>query len=223
MTRGENPATASSEALAERDIFWPTANFAGRGLVSLRGIARMCFRGCETHRHYRKDLGSGCCRPDVGDFPLAQNKNGAWFHKESTELADFLEPYVMSKITDIIPDGHYNRLERSIYNSSNLAKIWVMNKPDVVALVRELEANKCISINAVMTSAFIRELDKIERIDRLITVAESRRNSVFREIERRRATFAQLLRDKVQDVQDAEFETIEPKSISQNNKNKNAA
>jgi len=97
-----------------------------------------------------------------------------------------------------------------------------MEKPDVVAWVRELDANKYISINRVMASAFVRELNSIERIDQLITVAESRRNSVFREIERRRATFAQLLRNRVEDVQDAEFETIEPKSISQN-KNKNAA
>ena len=57
---------------------------------------------------------------------------------------------------------------------------------------------------------------KIEQIDRLTALAESRRNAVLREIERHRSTFAQLLRDKVQDVQDAEFETIEPKSIPQN-------
>ena len=78
-------------------------------------------------------------------------------------------------------------------------------------------------MGAAFNSAFIRELTSLERIDRLAALAESRRNAVLREIERHRAVFAQLLRDKVQDVQDAEFETIEPKAISQNDTGNNEA
>ena len=74
-----------------------------------------------------------------------------------------------------------------------------------------------------MHSAFTQELHRIEQIDRLVTVAESRRNAVLHEIERHRATFAQLLRHKVQDVQDAEFKTIEPKSIPQSDTANNEA
>ena len=44
----------------------------------------------------------------------------------------------------------------------------------------------------------------------LITVAESRTNSVFREIERRRATFAQLLREQVEDS--AKTQSLKPSS-----------
>jgi hypothetical protein len=75
-----------------------------------------------------------------------------------------------------------------------LAQRWVMKDPGVVGWVNELEANGYISINEVMASVFERELSRIERVDRLITVAEDRRNSVLREIERRRAMFAQSLR-----------------------------
>jgi hypothetical protein len=45
-------------------------------------------------------------------------------------------------------------------------------------------------------------LDKIERIDRLTTIAETRRNAMLREIDRR------TLRRQVQEVE-GEFEVIE--------------
>ena len=54
------------------------------------------------------------------------------------------------------------------------------------------------------------KLDDIERIDRLITSAESRRNAGLREIERRRAVLGETLRRSVQEIEDGEFEVIEP-------------
>ena len=68
------------------------------------------------------------------------------------------------------------------------------------------------------------QIDNIERIDRSITIAEGRRNAVLREIDRRRATFAQTLRGKIHEIEDAEFETIAPKAITPNDATtKNAA
>jgi hypothetical protein len=55
----------------------------------------------------------------------------------------------------------------------------------------------------------IGDLDNIERIDRLTAIAESRRNAILREIDRRRAVLGQALRTKVQEVEDGEFEEIE--------------
>src|SRR4029453_16115799 len=73
------------------------------------------------------------------------------------------------------------------YRASELSKEfadrWAMKDPDVVAWVNELVANERISMDAVWNSAFATELDRIERIDRLATVAESRRNAGLREIE----------------------------------------
>src|SRR5262245_56487499 len=93
-----------------------------------------------------------------------------------------------------------------------MAVQWFEEDPKVLALLKELETHKAIrpmtqSIDAV----FIAELDRIERIDRLIANVESRRNRVFREIDRRRA-FARSLRDAIQKAEDAEFEVIELKS-----------
>jgi hypothetical protein len=53
------------------------------------------------------------------------------------------------------------------------------------------------------------ELDKLERFNRLIASAEWRRNATLREVERRRASFADKLRREVGKIEDAEFQTIE--------------
>jgi hypothetical protein len=59
-----------------------------------------------------------------------------------------------------------------------------------------------------MVQALPMELDKIERIDRLITIAETRRNAMLREIDRRRAVLSEALRRQVQEVE-GEFEVVE--------------
>ena len=90
---------------------------------------------------------------------------------------------------------------------------WLNKEPDVVAWMSELETDKNISMNEVTASAFVRNLDRIERVDRLLAAAESRRNAAFREIERRREiVFARSLRGAVQQAEDAEFTIVEPAS-----------
>jgi hypothetical protein len=59
-----------------------------------------------------------------------------------------------------------------------------------------------------MIQTLAEEFDDIERIDRLTTIAENRRNSMLREIDRRRAVLDEPLRRQVQEVE-AEFEVIE--------------
>jgi hypothetical protein len=61
-----------------------------------------------------------------------------------------------------------------------------------------------------MANALVQKLDNIERIDRLITTAESRRDASLREIERRRAFLGETLRRSVQEIEDGQFEVIEP-------------
>jgi len=60
-----------------------------------------------------------------------------------------------------------------------------------------------------MADALVNRLDSIERIDRLTTTAESRRNASLHEIERRRALLGETLRRSVQEIEDGEFEVIE--------------
>jgi hypothetical protein len=61
---------------------------------------------------------------------------------------------------------------------------------------------------------FAEGIEKIERVNRLITIAEARRNAALREIDHHRTTFAHILQEKVRDVEEAVFETIETKAIA---------
>jgi hypothetical protein len=56
------------------------------------------------------------------------------------------------------------------------------------------------------------KLDDIERIDRMIGLAEARRNVVLREIDRHREPLSQNLRRSVQQVEDGQLRVIENKS-----------
>jgi len=115
--------------------------------------------------------------------------------------------------------------ENSIREASERIAIhWLKEDPEILALLKELETRKVIlPMTTTIDLAFAAELDRIERIDRLIAAVESRRNAVFREIDRRRA-FARSLRDAIQKAEDAEFEIIEPKSNARTAKsNGNAA
>jgi hypothetical protein len=65
-------------------------------------------------------------------------------------------------------------------------------------------------LRVVLTAALALKIDKMERIDRMITGAEARRNVALREIDRHRATLAAALRQAADEVLDAEFKEIPP-------------
>ena len=96
---------------------------------------------------------------------------------------------------------------------------YVRREPDAVTLVHELLAGAGVSMDDLMADALAEKLDDIERIDRLTTIAESRRNASLREIDRRRAVLGETLRRSVQEVEDGEFKVIETTPA----KGKNAA
>jgi hypothetical protein len=58
------------------------------------------------------------------------------------------------------------------------------------------------------------ELEYIERIDHLTTIAEGRRNASLREIDRRRAIPAEKLRPTVQEIEADEVKPIEGKNAA---------
>jgi hypothetical protein len=92
--------------------------------------------------------------------------------------------------------------------AEQLAHDYVRRKPDALKLIAKLLASASLSIDALMVRTLPEQLDKIERIDRLITIAETRRNAMLREIDRRRAALSEALRRQVQEVE-AEFEVVE--------------
>ena len=92
--------------------------------------------------------------------------------------------------------------------AEELTQAYLQRKPGAINLIDKLLANASLSVDALMVTALAEELDNIERIDRLTTVAETRRNAMLREIDRRRAMLGEALRRQVQEVE-GEFEVVE--------------
>jgi hypothetical protein len=80
--------------------------------------------------------------------------------------------------------------------------------PRAVKTVHELFTNEGEDMDSFMADALVKHLDDIERIERLITSAESRRNNALREIDRRRAALGEALRRSVQQIEDGQFKEI---------------
>ena len=93
--------------------------------------------------------------------------------------------------------------------AEELAQDYVRRKRCAIKLIRRLLAKAGVSMETLTVRALAPELDYIERIDRLTTIAEGRRNASLREIDRRRPALGETLRRSVQDVEDSEFEVIE--------------
>jgi hypothetical protein len=90
-----------------------------------------------------------------------------------------------------------------------LRKAWASRDKNGIKEVNKLLASAGLTIDAVMAQTLAINIDNIERIDRMIMMAETRRNTALHEIERHRASLGLALRRATQDVEDAEYEVIE--------------
>jgi hypothetical protein len=104
--------------------------------------------------------------------------------------------------------------------AAQLAQEFGRGERRAIALVQQQIADAGLDMDALAVKEIRgRNLEFIERIDRLITIAESRRNSSLREIDRRRAALGQTLRRSVQEIEDDKLKVIETTPV----KGKNAA
>ena len=88
---------------------------------------------------------------------------------------------------------------------------YAQRKPGAIKLVKDVLARAGMGIDRLMSDALADKLDDIERINRLSAAAESRRNATLNELDRRRATLGEASRRSVQEIEDAQFEVIEPR------------
>jgi hypothetical protein len=109
--------------------------------------------------------------------------------------------------------------EARAQKAKELDQAYVRHELETVTLIDELLSAAGASMDSFMADALIKNLDYIERIDRLISIAEERRNASLTEIERRRAVLGTTLRRSVQEIEDAEFKVVEATPT----KGKNAA
>jgi hypothetical protein len=99
-------------------------------------------------------------------------------------------------------DELLTRISTAIKPNDILEDIWVREDVDLVWEIFRLRSIK---------------LDDIERIDRMIAIAEARRNAILREINRHREVLSQNLRRAIQDVEDGPLRVIENASVKGGN------
>ena len=61
----------------------------------------------------------------------------------------------------------------------------------------------------VMAETLEDKIEPFERFDRMLASSEARRNNALREIERHRAALGAVMRQAIDEVQDAEFRDVE--------------
>jgi hypothetical protein len=124
-------------------------------------------------------------------------------------LQHFLEPLRKDWVQDEPFPPSLLDMIREDQATKKLVRAYARREPDAVRLVHRLVTDAGASMDGLMADALAERLDDIERIDRLISIAESRRDASLHEIERRRAVLGETLRRSVQDIEDGEFELIE--------------
>jgi hypothetical protein len=122
------------------------------------------------------------------------------------------EPDAVEKVNELLVGSRgMDRVldDAKAKKAKELAQEYAGREPDAIELVNRLLASHVLTLDDIMSKEFSARLDEIERIDRLIASAEIRRNASLREIDRHRAVLGEALRQKMQEVEDVEFEEIE--------------
>ena len=79
---------------------------------------------------------------------------------------------------------------------------------EAIATVDAVLAAAGLTVEAATAHTFAGRLDEVERIERMIYLAEKRKNAALRELDRRRDALAEQLRRAAEEVQDAEFSEV---------------
>jgi hypothetical protein len=96
------------------------------------------------------------------------------------------------------------------FRIDRLVQDYSQRTPAAITRINKLLAAAGVSMDSLAVNWLAEKFDYIERIDRLTTIAENRRNASLREIDRHRAVLGESLRRSVQEIEDGEFEVIEP-------------
>jgi hypothetical protein len=113
--------------------------------------------------------------------------------------------------------GLTRRMDKILSNArarkaKELVQAYARGESNAINLVGEILQRAGVSMDDLLADVLSQHLDEIERIDGLIASAESRRNAALREIDRRHALLGETLRRSMQEIEEGEFEVIEPAS-----------
>jgi hypothetical protein len=121
--------------------------------------------------------------------------------------------------SDLINASKFEGLEATLspvigYDEAhNLAGNWMGGKTRAIKKVDRLLQEGGLSAANVVARGLVANLGIIERIERMIAVAEARRNAALREIDRHRATLADALRRTIRPVEDGRYPVLEGRAV----------
>jgi hypothetical protein len=113
---------------------------------------------------------------------------------------------ILSSI-DLDMDGVLYRARNN--RAEELVKEYARRESAAVALIDDLLAKAGMTIDALIVPHLHEQLQWVERVDRLTTVAETRRNDSLREIDRRRSALGEKMRRSMQEIEQRELTLIE--------------
>ncbi len=148
----------------------------------------------------------------MGEFAQKLGRDCAQNKPDAVDRVNKILDRIGLHLDDILENAQAKKAQ-------DLVRDFVRRKRDAVTLVNDLLAKEGTSTDVLAINVLAENLEVIERIDRLTTIAENRRNAALREIDRRRAVLGETLRRTVQEVEAAEFKVIETTP----DKGKNAA
>jgi DNA-directed RNA polymerase subunit F len=96
-----------------------------------------------------------------------------------------------------------------LHRAKELVHQYFQQDSEAHALVHAILTKAGKSVDSFSVDALTDQLDFVERIDRLQTSAESRRDDSLHQIDRRRASFGERLRQAVQRLEEDELKVIE--------------
>jgi hypothetical protein len=132
-----------------------------------------------------------------------------------------IEVFRLRRITrDLMMVNRYIGLAKTLaplvgcLQAETLAEGWAARKSDVVEEVNKTLASAGLSTDTILAQTFSAKLDDIERIEHLMSLAETRRNATLREIDRHRQTLGLKLRRVAQELEDGQCRLIQSASTS---------
>jgi hypothetical protein len=102
-------------------------------------------------------------------------------------------------------------------DADTLATNWAARNPSAIKRVNKILDSAGLTMDAVIAQTLSENLDFVERIERMITVKESCRNAVLREIDRHQATLAHTLRGTVHQLEHGEIQVIDDTQSAEGN------
>ena len=177
------------------------------------------------------------CLALLGPRPLIDGEDGTNYdvilERISADVApaDFVEEIWVRNVVDLVWDSvrlrrlksqllhaaAHQGLERVLtpllgwLSADKLSGKWASGDEEAISQVEALLGRAGLTIDDVMAQTLAARIDDVERIDRMVIIAEARRDAVLREIRSRRLAFGQALR-RAGEAIDAEFEDVAPGS-----------